>query len=216
MIDPGSALSAAFFHPSTTSFLLVFLAGMMTSIGPCIAPRYIAVAALSATGTQSRPLLVAFVTGLVATYVSFGWIAGALGALATFSSAIDAVLSAGLLAAGAWTLVRPGHLHGRASIAPRSWGAALLLGSASAFVASPCCTPIVASVISYSAISGNAVAGASLLLVFSLGHIAPLGALGVAGARARHAFARIASAQAPAIASGVLMIALGLLYGAQV
>ena len=214
MTDPLAAIGEAFAHPTVSVFFSVFLGGLVTSIGPCIAPRYVAIAALAGSTPRSTLLVATFTLGLIATYVSFGWIAGALGTLWTISSAMYAVLAIGLIAGGLWTIVTPPRDHAHASSPPRSLGAALLLGIASAFVASPCCTPIVASVVSYSAIAGKPLFGALLLFSFACGHVAPLAAIGCVGRPLRTMLSRLANAQAPAIASGVLMLALGLLYGA--
>ena len=213
MIDPQTAVFDAFAHPTLGAFASVFCGGLITSIGPCVAPRYIAISAL--TGTERRAVLPigVFATGLLGAYVSLGWISGALGFLANASTLIYAVLATGLIVGGLWTLVVVPCQHAHSSTPPRSLGAVLLLGMASAFVASPCCTPIVAAVVSTSAIVGKPTFGAMLLFFFALGHIAPLAAVAFLGGRLRATIVRFAHAQAPAIAGGVLMLALGLLYG---
>ncbi len=213
MIDPQSAVLDAFAHPTLGAFASVFFGGLITSIGPCVAPRYIAIAALSGKERGAVVPAAVFATGILAAYVSLGWVSGALGFLAGASTLIYAVLASGLIVAGLWTLLRRRHHHEHASTAPRSLGAVLLLGAASAFVASPCCTPIVASVVSYAAIVGKPAFGATLLFFFALGHITPLAAVAFAGGPLRAMMVRVANAQAPAIASGVLMLALGLFYG---
>ena len=214
MIDPLAAIAAAFAHPTALTFFSVFLGGVLTSIGPCIAPRYIAIAAFTGTDRRSGLLVTAYAVGLIGTYVAFGWIAGSLGAIWNVSSTVYAALSVGLLAAGVWTIARPPHRHEEREGLPRSVGAVLLLGMASAFIASPCCTPIVATVISYSAIAGQPAFGAALLLSFALGHVAPLALIPLIARPLRRFVARLATAQGPAIVSGVLMLALGLFYGA--
>lgn len=213
MIDPQTAVQDAFAHPTFGAFASVFCGGLITSIGPCIAPRYIAITAL--TGTERRTILPisVFAIGLLCAYVSLGWISGALGFLVKASAVIYAILAVGLVIGGLWTLVGLARNHAHSATPPQSLGAVLLLGMASAFVASPCCTPIVASVVSYSAIVGKPAFGATLLFVFALGHIAPLAAIAFLGGPLRATLDRLAHAQAPAIASGVLMLALGLLYG---
>jgi cytochrome c-type biogenesis protein len=213
VIDPQTAVLEAFAHPTLGAFASIFCAGLITSIGPCVAPRYIAITAL--TGTERRAVLPigVFATGLLVAYVSLGWVSGALGFLVNASAVIYAVLATGLIVGGLWTLAGRRRHHAHSSTPPQSLGAVLLLGMASAFVASPCCTPIVASVVSYSAIVGKPTFGAMLLFFFALGHIAPLAAVAFLGGPLRATLVRLAHAQAPAIASGVLMLALGLLYG---
>ena len=216
MIDPQSAVLDTFAHPSLRSFASVFCGGLVTSVGPCIAPRYIAITAFTGTERRSLVPIGVFATGLLSAYVSLGWISGALGFLANASTLIYALLAVGLIVGGLCTLVRKHHDHVERGRAPQSLGTLLLFGMASAFVASPCCTPIVASVVSYSAIVGKPIFGAMLLFFFALGHIAPLAAVAFLGGPIRATMMRLAHAQAPTIASGVLMLALGLLYGALV
>ncbi|CAI7735974.1 unnamed protein product [Closterium sp. NIES-54] len=50
----------------------------------------------------------------------------------------------------------------------------LLAGGAFAFVASPCATPVLASLLAYVASTGDAVLGGALLLVYTLGFVSPL------------------------------------------
>ena len=140
---------------------LVFAAGVVTSAGPCVAPRYVAVAAL-ANGAR-RPLLptALFAGGLVAAYAVLALAAGAIGTLRLQSAWTYGALSAVLVIAGAVTVLRGesacadaracSHHVERGKPAPL--GGAFLLGASSALVVSPCCTPVIA------AIAGLTVAG---------------------------------------------------------
>lgn len=49
-----------------------------------------------------------------------------------------------------------------------------LAGAAFAFVASPCATPVLASLLAYVASTGDAFLGGGLLLVYTLGFVSPL------------------------------------------
>jgi cytochrome c biogenesis protein CcdA len=197
-----------------------FAAGVLTSIGPCAAPRFIAVAAFAG---QRRGMLriAAFVVGLAGAYLAVGFAAGLLGTLTALSGVLYAVLAVGLVSAGCVALVRAesdgseSHAcaHADTHEPPRSLGAALLLGAGSALVVSPCCTPAIGAIAATSAALGKPLTGAFLLLSFALGHALPLVGAGSIAPALRKLLPRAVPAQAPAIVSAVLTIALGLYYG---
>ncbi len=222
MIDPLATAVLAVTAPSPAACGWVFLAGVVTSVGPCTAPRYVAIAAIA--NADRRPLVptLAFVLGLTAAFAALGFFAGLLGSLWSLSSAMYAALGLALIGGGCVTLVRAvphhhcepdGHAGGPASGPVRSLGAVFLLGAASALVISPCCTPIVAAVVATSTSIGKPLVGALLLVAYAAGHALPLFFAGSIGAIARFVPGRF-TAQAPAIVSAVLMLALGLYYGA--
>jgi cytochrome c biogenesis protein CcdA len=226
MIDPLSiALESPASH-SASAFGLLFIAGASTSVGPCIAPRYIAVAAIAGTARRPGVAIFTFAAGLIGAYVALGFAAGFLGGLWSWSGPIDLALSAGLIAGGTIALVRAkphdhSDAHGGHACAaprraddgaPRSLGAIFLLGALSAFVLSPCCTPIVAVIAGASTATGKPLEGALLLAAFACGHALPLAFAGRAGALLARLVPRAAT-QAPAIVGAVLMLALGAYYG---
>jgi cytochrome c-type biogenesis protein len=197
------------------AYPLLFLNGTLTSIGPCIAPRYVAVAALA--GSSRRPLAVLslFGLGVVGAYVALGAAAGALGALIAWSAPLYATLATILIVAGIVTLVRAtphAHAEGTAARVPASAGGTLLLGAATTLVVSPCCTPVIAAIAGLTIVSGRPATGAALLIAFALGHAAPL-LLAAAGARAPFA-QRLGASPVPSIVGATLLIALGGFYGA--
>ncbi|GAC1416181.1 MAG: hypothetical protein NVSMB5_06190 [Candidatus Velthaea sp.] len=216
MIDPVNASLAALTSNSPLGVLFVFVGGIVSSIGPCVAPRYIAIAAI-ANGPRRTRDMVAFIAGLIAAYVTFGYVAGMLGALWSYSGLIDLLLAAGLFVGGIATIVRA-HPRTHACL-PRHarlssvGGGPFLLGAASALVVSPCCTPVVASVVATSTAIGRPLEGAILLAAFGLGHALPLVFAGFVSSRAAGLLAGLKTSQASGIISGSLMIALGSYYG---
>lgn len=222
MMDPVATAVLAVNSPSPAAIGWVVLAGFVTSVGPCIAPRYLTIAAIA--HADRRPIVAtsAFIAGLMGAYAALGYFAGLLGSLWSLSSAIYAVLALGLIAGGSITLARavPSDRRGHTCAATpatagerRSIGAIFLLGAASALVISPCCTPIVAAVVATSTSIGKPLAGALLLLGYAAGHAAPLFFAGSIGARISRLVPRRVTAQAGGIVSAVLMLALGIYYG---
>jgi cytochrome c-type biogenesis protein len=200
---------------------LVFAAGVATSAGPCVAPRYVAVTALAQSARRPWSVIVTFVSGIAAAYVVLGLVTGAVGALWMRSAPLYGLLGAALAAGGLVTLLRadgsPCREHAHARVVRgrgRSAGGVFLLGATSALVVSPCCTPVVAAIAGITTTGTRPLEGVMLLLAFALGHALPLAGAGVLGRRIGDFFSRIAASQAPAIVSGSLMLALGAYYGA--
>lgn len=222
MTDPGTLTALAVSARSPAALGTVFLAGLVTSAGPCMAPRYVAITALA--NRDRRPLVptLAFVAGMLGALVALGFAAGLLGTLWSWSPAVHEVLAAGLIAGGAVALVRAvphDHRDDRcshcrpASGRPRSIGAVFLLGAGSAFVVSPCCTPIVAATAAASMAVGAPFAGVLLLLAYGAGHAAPLLLAGTVGPAVSRLVPEAWHGQPAAIVSAVLMLALGAYYG---
>ncbi|HEY5348320.1 MAG TPA: cytochrome c biogenesis protein CcdA [Candidatus Lustribacter sp.] len=216
MIDPIALSVTAIVRGDATRLPIVALAGIATSLGPCVAPRYVAIAAL--LGEQRRTLTIAtFVAGLLTAYAALGFSAGVLGQLAGHASALYCVLAAALTGAGIATLLRGpdcGHAHeARHGSRRRRTSAVFSLGAASALVVSPCCTPVVAAVLGMTALDGNPLSRMALLGAFALGHAAPLFVVGSLGSLGSRTFRTWSASSAPAVVSGTLMLALGVYYG---
>src|SRR5579884_2941484 len=141
MFDPISQSLTAVSSRSWYAIPLVFLSGAVTSIGPCVAPRFIAVAGL-ACGAGRRTALalaLAFVAGLAATYAAFGAVTSLLGRAVHWSAYTYWIVTCALAAGACITLWRGERAcaHDRGGDPPRSVGGALLLGSSFALVVSP-------------------------------------------------------------------------------
>jgi thioredoxin:protein disulfide reductase len=213
---------------SALAYPLVLSAGVVTSVGPCAAPRYVAVAALAQATRAPWKIVAAFAAGLVAAYVALGALASAvgtagsaLGSLWSASSYVYGALATALLAGGVFTLIRASDPatsrpceHGTASSrGAASAGGVFLLGASSVLVVSPCCTPVVAGIAGLTLATGRAFNGVALLAVFACGHAVPVAFAGALGDRFASVLRRLAASQAPAIVSGALMIALAAYYG---
>jgi len=216
MIDPIAAAIDAIARGDARGLPIAALAGIATSLGPCVAPRYVAIAAL--LGERRRTLTIAtFVMGMMTAYAALGFGAGLLGQVTGHASALYLVLAIVLAGAGIASLLRGphvGHTHdeGRRT-QPRRLSGVFSLGAASAFVVSPCCTPVIAAVLGMTAFAADPLSRAALLGAFALGHAAPLFAVGSLGSLFARTFRRWNAGPAPAVVSGTLMLALGAYYG---
>jgi cytochrome c biogenesis protein CcdA len=217
VIDPVALGIDAIARGDVARIPLAVAAGVATSVGPCVAPRYIALAAL--LGERRRTLTVAaFVAGMLTAYAALGFGTGLLAGVTGHASLLYLVLALVLAAGGVLTLLRRAgcdHAHHEhpAARAPKRLSGVFSLGAGSAFVVSPCCTPVVAAVIGLGASDANPLARAALLGAFALGHAAPLFAAGSLGAICSRFFRAWDASPAPAVVSGTLMLALGAYYG---
>jgi cytochrome c-type biogenesis protein len=216
MPDPIAMSATAIAKQTVAAPFLVFLAGIVSSFGPCVAPRFIALSACSAQAERPRLVLVAFVGGLVVAYASFGTAASLLGGMRAYSSPVYAMVALALAVGGIVTLLHAEHCDDRtgppAQPAQRSFGGVFLLGASFAFVLSPCCTPLVAMILAYTSLAGRGLYGCTLLSLFALGHALPLIVYGAVSARIATGLRRIASSQAVTITSGALMLGLAGYY----
>lgn len=218
MIDAAPAAIAAVMHGDVAKFPLMTLAGLATSVGPCIAPRYVALASVL-NGPRRAVGAVSFIAGLVTVYTALGFGVGLFGSVLRHAAALDAVLAVALVVGGVVTLVRGPQCHHDSHENdrpfPRSSGI-FCLGAASALVISPCCTPVVAAVATFPSLDPSPWTRATLLAAFAVGHAAPLVLLGFAGTIAGRTLQRLNASPAPVVISGTLMLALGAYYGALV
>ena len=220
MIDAVTAGLQAVATRSPLAYPLVFAAGAATSIGPCAAPRYVALAALVNASRRPSRIIAAFVAGLIGTYVVLGVAAGALGTLWSTSRFVYAALAVVLAVAGITTLLYGGgaahvhqRVHARHTGAQVSLGGTFLLGASSALVVSPCCTPIVAAIAGLTTASGHTPQGVALLAAFACGHALPIVFAGALGTRLASSLRQLATSHASATVAGTLMLALAAYYG---
>jgi len=214
--DPLAAISAAVTHGSPLAIGSIFLAGVASSFGPCVAPRYLAVAGIATGARRPGRTALAFIAGMIGAYIVVGFGAGFLGSIRSLASIVDGILAIALLAAGVLMLWRADPQADRAcSHVPRDIpsGGPFLLGAASAFVVSPCCTPVLAAIVGTAAEFGRPLAGAGVLACFALGHALPLVLIGSLGTIVERFRWTGIAAQSPAVIGGALLLFLGAFYG---
>lgn len=187
---------------------VVFLAGVLTSLTPCIYPMIPITAAIvggqslgeKASGVRARwrpaLLTLAYVVGLATVYAALGLFAGLSGTLfgsistnpwLYFAMANLLILSA-LAMLDVIPVRLPSALLARAASAGTGgrFGGALVMGAVSGLVAAPCSAPVMAAVLTWVSTTRSAALGFAYLLVFSLGMCTLLVVVGLsAGSLAR-------------------------------
>jgi cytochrome c-type biogenesis protein len=199
---------------SALAVATAFTAGLATSVGPCVAPRYLALSAIAARATgRARWIRIgSFVAGLLTCYALLVATASLIGKLMAFSRSIYLALALGFVAFGLQALIVRRSCSHAARQRTSSTGA-LLSGTALGLVLSPCCSPVIAMLAAVSASSGSLAISVSCGLAFAAGHVAPLLTVGF-GFSAVKRFAPVhAFSGAGTTISGGLALALAAFYG---
>jgi cytochrome c-type biogenesis protein len=171
---------------SFLAFGLVFLGGVLTSIGPCnvaMIPLIVGYVGGSRDLPRSRAftLSLMFAIGLAVTFMLLGVVAAMIGGLVGASITWWYYLVAfvcfviGLNMVGLIHLEMPLWLGGlRERVTLKGIPGALALGLVSGLVASQCATPVLAAILTYVMAKGALVYGAALLFVYALGRGTPI------------------------------------------
>jgi len=182
-IDPAVLQNASFL-----AFLLTFLGGIVTSIGPCnvamipLVIGYVGGGGAQLTRKRSFALSLTFAIGLALTFMGLGLIASLVGGLfggATrvwyYVVAVICILIGVQILVGFELPEIPGVGRLRERITLRGIPGALSLGLVSGLVASQCATPVLAAILTYvMAQQGAVVYGAALLFVYAMGRGVPI------------------------------------------
>lgn len=166
---------------------LVFLGGIITSIGPCnivMIPLIIGYIGGAQDVSRKKAFSIAFIfaLGLAVTFVGLGIIASLLGGLLGGNTRIWYYLVAavclliGLQMLGVFHIPVPGWFGRlREKVSAKGLLGAFLLGLVSGLVASQCATPVLAAILTYvMAQKAGLGYGALLLFIYALGRGVPI------------------------------------------
>jgi len=172
----------------------LFLAGVVTSVTPCVYPMIPITVGILGGGAEARSrsrtmvYTLLYALGLALVYASLGLLAGMSGTLfGTVSSNRWAYLVMGnllLIAALAMLDVFPVSAPARlvawaGRFGARSPGSVFLMGATSGLVAAPCGAPAFAAVLTFVGATKSAALGFLYLFVFSIGMTTLLIAVGL-------------------------------------
>jgi len=173
-------------NASLLAFILAFLGGIFTSLGPCnIATIPLVVGYVGGSHDLSRSrsfiLSLTFAVGLALTFMFLGLAAALIGGLIGASSrwwyylvaAICFIIGLNML--GVFRLNMPMVFSGlRERVGLKGIPGALALGLVSGLVASQCATPVLVAILTYVMAKGALLYGAALLFVYALGRGVPV------------------------------------------
>jgi cytochrome c-type biogenesis protein len=193
-----SGISAQLSSSPALAIGLLFVAGVLTSLTPCIYPMIPITAAIvggqsigAGPTPRSRTILLTltYVAGLAIVYATLGVIAGMTGTIfGTISTnpwlyfaMANLLMVAALSMLDVLPVRLPAGLVTRASTAGTAGrvSGAFIMGAVSGLVAAPCSAPVMAAVLTWVTTTGRAGLGFVYLLSFSLGMCALLVAVGL-------------------------------------
>lgn len=194
-MELGSGLESTLRNQPLVAMVVLFGAGLATSLTPCVYPMIpITAGILGGAGSARRSrgrtvvLTAAYVLGLALVYSALGLLAGLSGTLfGSVSSSPWALfimgnllLVFGLALLDVFTVSAPARLAAWAGRSPgNSVGGVFALGATSGLVAAPCGAPAFAAVLTFVSTTGSALLGFLYLFVFSIGLTALLVAVGL-------------------------------------
>jgi cytochrome c-type biogenesis protein len=171
---------------SILGYVIVFLGGVVTSLGPCnlaTIPLIIGFVGGSHDISRSRSftLSLVFALGLAITFTALGVVAALVGGLIGGTSRLWYYLVAGICLViglhmlGVLSFPIPMWLGGlRERIQLKGALGSLALGLVSGLVASQCATPVLAAILTYAMAKGALAYGAVLLFVYAMGRGVPV------------------------------------------
>lgn len=198
-----SAITDKLSGSPVTALPLLFLAGVLTSLTPCIYPMIPITAAIvggesaSAGGTSAgasarlRPLLLSltYVLGLSLVYAGLGLFAGLTGTMFgrvstnpwLYFAMANVLVLAALSMLDVFPVRLPAFLTQRAATAGTGgrFGGAFAMGAMSGLVAAPCSAPVMIAVLTWVTETKSAWLGFVYLFAFSLGMCTLLVVVGV-------------------------------------
>lgn len=165
------------------AFLVAFLAGILTSLTPCVYPVIpITLRVLGASQAERRieafSLAFVYVLGMAAVYTGLGVVAAATGGLFgawlqsqwVVATLVVIFIAMGFSMLGAFDIALPSGLATRLSnVQGRGYPGAFLAGTVSGVVVGPCSAPVLLSLLGYIAESGNVGLGSALMFTYAMG-----------------------------------------------
>ncbi len=208
-------------NPGPLTVVIVFGAGLLTSLGPCsLSLLPVSLAYLAGFGDKGVPLnrSFAFCLGIVSSLVVLGSISGFLGKIYGQTPQLISTLVAFLAIIMGLNLLGLIKIKLPAGPDPNIWGrnvpqplGPFSAGLAFGLASSPCTTPVLAVLLGWIAQSGNPLTGVVLLAFFGAGQVIPLLIAGTAAATLPNILAlRSISQWIPPI-SGAFLLTIGLL-----
>ncbi|ABX31830.1 cytochrome c biogenesis protein transmembrane region [Petrotoga mobilis SJ95] len=164
---------------NSVSFLTAFSGGLLSFFSPCVFPLIPVFFALVIPDISNTPLVIkrslGFFLGLSLFFALLGSISGSIGMmLAMYQSVINIVAGVLIILFGFLflmnkSLISAKNIDLRKYNKNNSFFSAFLIGILISLVWIPCASPILASILTLATTTGQALRGALLLFVYSLG-----------------------------------------------
>ena len=181
-------------HPGPLTIFLIFIAGLLTSLGPCT--------------LSLLPITIAYMGGTETERNEFKIISFCGGVILSLIFAI--IMGLNLLGIIKFQLPNSPNLEFIKNNCP-SFLAPLITGAAFGLASSPCITPVLATLLAFVSQARNPVICIIFLFFFGLGQVTPLILVGLTTANIKRLLEFRKYSQVIPIFSGIILISLGVL-----
>ena len=207
-------------NPGPITFLLIFSAGLLTSLGPCslsLMPLTIAYIGGS-KNKNSQIKILSFCSGVIFSLVLLGALSGFLGKIygqlphifTTGISIFAIIMGLNLLGLIKFQLPNSPNFKFIENKVP-PFLAPMVTGAAFGLASSPCITPVLASLLAWVSQAKNPIISIIFLFFFGLGQVMPLVIIGFTTESLKQLLAFRKFSQIIPTFSGFILICLGLL-----
>ncbi len=207
-------------NPGPITFLFIFTAGLLTSLGPCsLSLLPITVAYIGGSREKNNQIKIfSFCSGVILSLVFLGALTGFLGRIYgqlphffTISVSLFAILMGlNLLGLIKFKLPNSPNLEFIEEKLP-AFMAPLVTGIAFGLASSPCITPVLATLLAWVAQAKNPITSIIFLFFFGLGQIIPLIIVGITTDNLKRLLEFRKFSQIIPTLSGLILISLGFL-----
>ena len=215
MIDLNAAAVSAIAGKSAWAYPLVYAVGVMSSTGPCAAPRVLAFSSFMLRSQKPKRTAAAFLAGTLGMYGALGYVGGLVANLVGISSWVYGVIALAAILGGLWTVIGASwceHDAPQPTKAGDAIGAAFLTGAGFSLVVSPCCAPLIGVVVAYAGSMGGSWSAALLLVSFGIGHASPVFTAMMFGKKLTSFLTTSRFSQGATVVGGAAMVVLGAYY----
>ncbi len=207
-------------HPGPFTVLLIFIAGLLTSLGPCsLSLLPITVAYIGGTDDKKNELKVfSFCGGIISSLVFLGALSGLLGKIygqlpGFFNTGISLfaiLMGLNLLGLIKFRLPEGPNFELLKNNLP-SYLTPYITGAAFGLASSPCITPVLATLLAWVSQAKNPLISILFLFFFGLGQVTPLIIVGVTTLNLKKLLAFREYSQIIPTFSGIILLTLGIL-----
>ena len=207
-------------NPGPITFLLIFSAGLLTSLGPCsLSLMPITIAYIGGSKNENNQIkILGFCSGVIFALVLLGALSGFLGkiygqlphVLTTSVSIIAILMGLNLIGLLKFQLPNSPNFKFIENRVP-SFLAPMVTGAAFGLASSPCITPVLASLLAWVSQAKNPIISVIFLFFFGLGQVVPLIIVGFTTESLRKLLEFRKYSQIIPTFSGLILISLGVL-----
>ena len=213
-------MQEAISDPSPITFLLIFSAGLLTSLGPCsLSLMPLTIAYIGGSKNQNNQIKVlSFCSGVIFSLVLLGALSGFLGKIygqlphifTTGISIFAIIMGLNLLGLIRFQLPNSPDFKFIENRVP-PFLAPMVTGAAFGLASSPCITPVLASLLAWVSQAKNPIVSIIFLFFFGLGQVMPLIIVGFTTESLKKLLEFRKFSQIIPTFSGLILISLGLL-----